>query len=202
MKLRTRWLLGLAWATARFTAIAVLPNHGVICGQSGPSLDFQKADEQTVRLPPSKFPQLPPIVRDELNRRGCRVPQLWEATKPGNVIRGSFIQAGQIDWAVLCSVHRVSSILIFRNSSPDHVLEIAPGADISVLQTVSGDNKIGYSRAISPVGRQFIMRHYQAYGGVKPPPIDHSGIDDAFIEKASIVHYFYRGKWIVLTGAD
>jgi hypothetical protein len=177
-------------------------NHRALFGQSDTSLDFQKADEQTVRLPPSKFPQLPPAVRDELNRRGCRVPQLWEATKPGNVISGSFIHAGQIDWAVLCSVRRVSSVLIFRNSSSDHVIEIARGADISVLQVIGGDNKIGYSRAISPVGREFIMRHYQAYGGVRPPPLDHLGIDDAFVEKASVVHYFYRGKWIVLTGAD
>ena len=27
------------------------------------------------------------------------------------------------------------------------------------------------------------MRHYEAYGDRKPPPIDHQGIDDAFIEK-------------------
>lgn len=31
---------------------------------------------------------------------------------------------------------------------------------------------MGYSRAISPVGRAFILGHYQAYGGRKPPPID------------------------------
>jgi hypothetical protein len=65
-----------------------------------------------------------------------------------------------------------------------------------------GGDKIGYSREISAVGRDFIMRHYQAYEGVKPPPINHLGIDDAFVEKASMVHYFYRGKWIELTGAD
>jgi hypothetical protein len=46
------------------------------------------------------------------------------------------------------------------------------------------------------------MRHYDAYGSVKPPPIDHQGIDDAFAGKASVVLYFYRGKWLELTGAD
>jgi hypothetical protein len=64
------------------------------------------------------------------------------------------------------------------------------------------EDQIGYSRAISPVGREFIVRHYVAYGGVKPPPIDHQGIDDAFVGKASVVFYFYRGKWLELTGAD
>jgi hypothetical protein len=81
------------------------------------------------------------------------------------------------------------------------VIEIGSEPDINKLQGMGGD-QIGYSRSISPVGRDFIMRHYQAYGGVKPPPVDHLGIDDAFVGKASMVHYSYRGKWIELTGAD
>jgi len=40
-------------------------------------------------------------------------------------------------------------------------------------------------RGTSPVGREFIMRHYHAYGGIKQPPID-QGIDDAFVGKASV----------------
>jgi hypothetical protein len=36
----------------------------------------------------------------------------------------------------------------------------------------------------------------------KPPRIDHKGIDDAFVGKASEVHYYYRGKWLELQGAD
>jgi hypothetical protein len=43
--------------------------------------------------------------------------------------------------------------------------------------------QIGYSRGISAVGKDFIMRHYDAYGGTKPPPIDHLGIEDSFLEK-------------------
>jgi hypothetical protein len=62
--------------------------------------------------------------------------------------------------------------------------------------------KVGFSRGIAPVGKDFIMRHYDAYGGPKPPPIDHQGIDDAFIEKASVTWYFEGGKWLKLTGAD
>ena len=65
-----------------------------------------------------------------------------------------------------------------------------------------GGGKIGYSRALSPAGADYILSVYQAYGGPKPPPIDHQGIDDAFLEKASTVHYFHEGKWLRLTGAD
>jgi len=40
---------------------------------------------------------------------------------------------------------------------------------------------------ISAVDRKFILRHYRAYGGPNPPPIDHNGIDDSFLEKASVI---------------
>jgi len=69
------------------------------------------------------------------------------------------------------------------------------------LRGISPD-KIAYSRGITPVGRDFIMRDYNAYGGPKPPPIDHQGIDDAFLEKASAVWCCHYGTWLKLTGAD
>ena len=58
------------------------------------------------------------------------------------------------------------------------------------------------TRSRATVGRDFIMRHYRAYGSPQPPPIDHHGIDDAFLEKASVTWYFYNGRWLRLQGAD
>ena len=116
-------------------------------------------------------------------------------------IRGQFARPGQTDWAVLCSINGVSTILVFWNSSEKNPAEIARVADRDRLQGAGGD-VIVYSRAISPVGKSFILQHYQAYGGPQPPPLDHQGIDDAFVEKASVVLYFHQGKWLTLTGAD
>ena len=48
----------------------------------------------------------------------------------------------------------------------------------------------------------YILSHNRDYGGPEPPPIDHDGVNDVFAEKASVVHYFYRGRWLALTGAD
>jgi len=76
------------------------------------------------------------------------------------------------------------------------------GLSGSGLEPTYTADQIGFSRGISPVMKDFILRHYNAYGGTKPPPIDHQGIDDAFIEKASVVWYFHDGKWLKLTGAD
>jgi hypothetical protein len=70
------------------------------------------------------------------------------------------------------------------------------------LQTVDGKGTIGFSRYISTVDKQYIASHYRAYGGRKPPVITHHGISDAFLGKASTVHYRHRGKWLELQGAD
>jgi hypothetical protein len=102
---------------------------------------------------------------------------------------------------VLCSIKGVSSILVFWNGSDKNPAQIAAMEDRIFLQGITAD-RIAYSRGISPVRRDFIIRHYEAYGGTKPPPIDHLGIDDAFIEKASVTWYFYNGRWLKSQGAD
>ena len=161
---------------------------------------FETADREVVRLSPTAFPELPGKLSLVLQQRRCTIPQV-SMLERHNVIKGEFAKRGQTDWAVLCSVGRVSSILIFWNGSEINPGRIAEAKDIDLLQSAR-DNKIIYSRSITPVGKAYIMEHYTAYGGPKPPPIDHQGINDAFVEKASVVLYFYQGKWLKLTGAD
>ncbi|MGA2147560.1 MAG: hypothetical protein ABSH49_21645 [Bryobacteraceae bacterium] len=159
------------------------------------------AERHVSRLPPTAFPELPGNVVRALQRRGCTIPQDAFTYQPHNVIKGEFARSGQVDWAVLCSIKGVSSILVFWKGSEKSPAEIATMEDRIFLQGITA-GKVGYSRRIEPVGKDFIMRHYQSYGGPKPPPMDHQGIDDEFIEKASVTWYFYRGKWLKLTGAD
>ena len=92
-------------------------------------------------------------------------------------------------------------ILVFWSGSPENVSAIANSPDISMFQVV-GPGQIGYSRRIQSVDKKYIMDRYKAHGGPKPPPIDHQGIEDGVIDKASGILYYYRGKWLKLTGAD
>jgi hypothetical protein len=163
---------------------------------------WQIADEATVRLKPSAFSQLPKSIVSYLEARGCTIPQIFGETKPHNVIRGEFAKSGQSDWAVLCSRNRVSAILVFWNGSTKSVAEIAPEDDKSYLQTIGEGGMAGFSRAIDVVDKDYILKHYREYNGKKPPPIKHQGINDAYVEKASTVRYFYRGRWLELHGAD
>ena len=163
---------------------------------------FVEAERRIQRLPPTAFvDELPKQVVEELQRRGCTIPQGPLPKMPHNAIKGQFAKSSQTDWAVLCSINGVSSILVFWNGSANNPASIAQREDRTFLQTISAD-EIGFSRGISPVDKEFIMRHYRAYGGPKPPPIDHQGIDDAFIGKASVTWYFFGGKWLGLQGAD
>lgn len=163
---------------------------------------WQIADEATVRLKPAAFSKLPKSIVLFLQKRNCTVPQTFSDSTPHNVIRGQFARRGQFDWAILCSRNRVSSILVFWNGSTKSVAEIARADDKGYLQTIDETPNIGFSRAIDVVGKDQIFAHYLEYGGRKPPPINHQGINDAFIEKASFVHYFYQGRWLKLQGAD
>ncbi|MCW5977817.1 MAG: hypothetical protein KIT09_07050 [Bryobacteraceae bacterium] len=162
---------------------------------------WQAAARDIRRLMPRAFPNLPPAVTHDLDRRACLIPQTAYDQHPHNVVSGEFARRGQTDWAVLCSVNGASTILVFWRGETRDVAQIAPGEDLGSLQGM-GEGRIGYSRMIGVADRKFILDHYHAYGGVTPPEIDHVGINDAFVEKASVVHYFHQGQWLRLTGAD
>ena len=167
-----------------------------------PELDeWDIADRETVRLQPSVFSQLPENIVLALQSRQCTIPQIYDDSKPHNVISGEFKKKGQKDWAVLCSKDLTSSILIFWNGSVENPTVLSPRPDKGALQGI-GDDRIGYSRYIDTVGKTYIEYHYRAYGGPQPPPIDHDGIADGQAGKGSSVQYYHNGKWLQLTGAD
>jgi hypothetical protein len=149
---------------------------------------FDAADRLIMRLSPTAFPELPGNVAGELVRRGCTIPQDSFTKKPHNVIRGAFAKPGQTDWAVLCSVKGVSTILVFWNGSEKDAAAISKLEDRTFLQataivpgfTLLADERLGFSRRISPV-----------------PLNDHLGIDDASVLKTSL-WYFYAGGWLKL----
>jgi hypothetical protein len=143
------------------------------------------------RLQPSAYPELPKHLVMELERRGCTIPQPYTNRK-ANVIRGEFLKPGQTDWAVLCTVQDSTTLLVFWNGSAINSTELAKNPD---------DTHRIFDWYIRVVDRRFMMDRYKAYGGPRPPPIDHQGIESGG-ETASVVLYYYRGKWLKLQGAD
>jgi hypothetical protein len=173
----------------------------LLLGQFPSPSEWTRADLETVRLAPARFAALPLAVRNELDRRGCAVPQPFtaKADQPENAIRGHFISPEATDWAVLCSRQRRSSILVFRGGV-SKIDELAAEEDAAGLQ-VTGPGEIGYSRGISIASPRYIREHNR--DPEHPLPVlNHDGIDDAFIEKASVVWYWSVNQWLKLAGAD
>lgn len=170
-----------------------------------PQRDWHARAEEAIgnvrRLPVEAFPDLSRTVAEVLRARNCRVPQPSADGPARNVIRGEFFAKGEAGWAVLCSVNNSTALLAFRSDRDTHPDTVTTSDDRNYVQGLD-DHRIRYSRAITAADRDFIMRHYRAYGGPEPPPIDYHGIHDAFLEKASITWYFHNGKWLRLQGAD
>src|SRR5437867_3274562 len=161
----------------------------------------QTPQARIVQLSPAAIPGLPANLVKELERRGCTIPQEAPTKKSSNVIKGAFAKPGQTDWAALCSVNGVSTILVFWKGSEKNPAAIAPMEDRIYIQ---GFKKDGFSssRGIRTVAKDFIRRHHDTYGGPRLPRIDHQGIDDMFVGKASVVWYYYNGQWSKLAGKD
>ncbi len=117
------------------------------------------------------------------------------------MVRGRFTNAADTDVAILCSTGQASRILVFRSGDVSQVAELAHQPDDGYHQRVDG-RSVGFSRALGVATPRYIQEHYEAYGGTKPPPLDHDGINDMFVEKASIVWYWHEGRWLQLQGAD
>ena len=154
-----------------------------------------------IRLKPREFRQLPAAVRRDLDRRGCTIPQYPQKIAPHNVISGSFIANGSRDWAVLCSVRGSSRILVYRGGGASRVDSMARMRDSVFLQD-AGNGIMQFSRKIEIAEPKSIVDRAKAYGGPKPPPLDHDGINDGFAEKASTIRYYYRRKWLDLQGGN
>jgi hypothetical protein len=152
------------------------------------------ARQELQEAPISKFAKLPDALREDLQIRGCTVPQPPFSRELTNVIRGHFRDTQHVDWAAVCDVRNkdMSMILVYwaGNFTGPAVLN------------ASKLSKGNCWTEIAPVGKAFITEHYRAYGGPKPPPIDHEGINVGICDKASTVSYFYRNHWLTLTGSD
>lgn len=207
-----RWRIVFAPAVAVILAICSASSGAFMTAtpQRGPTdlPDWDQANEAVRRLPPAAFPELPASISTYLQRRGCTVPQHFAAQHPGGVVRGHFTSANQMDWdwAVLCSAHRVSTILVFRNGSTEHIAEVAGRPDSGSLEVVA-DGVAGYDRDISVAPPGELDAYKERYRRLEPQSwmpkggFDHDGVEDGS-EKGSSIYYWSGKYWYSFPGAD
>lgn len=152
-------------------------------------------------MPPAAFAHLPATVRQALEQRGCTVPQTFIDPGPHNVVRGHFARPRQTDWAVLCSRHDTSVVLVFWAGRAMAPTSLNPAPDATFLQGIGG-GAIGFSRVLRVAGASRMRRYAKDQGGLLPARMDHDGLEDAFAEKGSTIAYWAAGQWLSLAGAD
>jgi hypothetical protein len=154
------------------------------------------------RLPVSSFPNLPSDIQVELTRRGCLIPQTYEAHQPESVVHGSFERPGSSDWAVLCSTHGTVSLLVFfgarRDQHPDHgpfILASAP--ETERLQPHPPASALGFNWAIDVASPEQV-HDVQAGLEPRPPAIDHDALVDSTVDHRTVYHFYANGAWMLL----
>jgi hypothetical protein len=191
------WLLsGLVLACAVVPAQQPLPLSALtesgtiaVAGRSMPYL--------IRRLPVSSFPELPVAFADQLVRRGCMIPQTYEAHHPENVIHARLERPDSIDWAVLCSAQGTVSLLIYFPSAPDRVLTLATAPETERLQIHGASGVLGFNWGIDPASPTQI-REGQSAMDHRPPPVDHDALADTLLDHHTVYHFYEKGAWIVL----
>jgi hypothetical protein len=153
-----------AYALAGATLLYLAAAGGYAQRPENKKSKLRTASQPTLYRLPSSFTQLPYEVALDLERRGCRIPQQADTRAKTNVIRGEFARAGQMDWAVLCSIHGVSRILVYWDGSGRSPADVAHFEDRNYLEE-DARGRFQLQRGIDAVGKEFILRHYRAYRG-------------------------------------
>jgi len=149
-------------------------------------------------LPLASFPALPAPVAAQLSRRGCMIPQSFEAQEPENIIHGAFRTSGSDDWAVLCSVSGTTTLYVFFADQSDTPLTLRSQPDTAWLGTEPGSSVFSSAWGIA-LRRSAELRAYSEFRRLHA---DHDGIEDARLERSSTIHYCDDGKWIVVDAGN
>jgi hypothetical protein len=171
----------------------VLSGHVVISGNPTAYLIRE--------LPVSSFPALPDAVQNDLNKRGCAIPQTYEAHRPENVVHGNFEGRGASDWAVLCAAQGTVSLLVFFDGSTQPAAVLASAPETERLQEHDSSGVLGFNWAIDPASPQQIA---EAQKGVvpHPPMLDHDAIADTIVEHKTIYHLYAKSAWTLVKLPD
>jgi hypothetical protein len=151
-------------------------------------------------LPVSSFPDLPAAIQDSLNRRGCLIPQTYEAHHPENVVHGSLERAGSSDWAVLCTSGATVSLLVFLGSSAEPLV-LASVPETKRLQAHDPTGVLGFNWGIDPASPEQIR---EARSGMEhhPPKLDHDALADSIIDHRTVYHFYAKSAWTLLEMPD
>ena len=197
--------LAVAWiavaAVVLFNAAAQAQSADAFTSAGQVAVDGTTMSYTVRHLPASAFPALPAAVVAELNRRGCLIPQTYEAHRPENVIHGSFRRAGSTDWALLCSVRGVISLLVFFEGQAESAVVLATAPETERLEAHGASGVLGFAWGIDVASPELV---HEAQAGMRhrPARLDHDAVADSIIDGATVYHFYAGSAWTVVDTRD
>jgi len=152
---------------------------------------------QIRHLPVSSFPELPPAVAEQLTKRGCLIPQTYQAHRPENVVRASLEQPGSTDWSILCATQGTVALLVFFGSDVEHPAILTTAAERERLQVHDLTGVMGFNWGIDPASPRQV-RDAQAAMEHRPPLLDHDALAETVINQRTVYHFYAKNGWTTL----
>jgi hypothetical protein len=152
-------------------------------------------------LPASSFPALPTAIQDQLNRRGCLIPQTYEAHRPENVVHASLQSPGSSDWAVLCSAQGTVSLLVFFSGGSVQPFTLASAPETERLQSHGASGVLGFNWGIDQATPSQVAEA-QASMDPHPPSLDHDALADSVVDRNTIYHFYAKSAWTLVPLPD
>lgn len=169
-------------------AIDAFSNSGTV------TVNGQPRQYMVEHLPASSFPALPAGVAAELNRRGCLIPQTYEAHGPENVIHGSFRRPGESDWAALCSAHGTVSLLVFFEGASESPAVLATAAETARLELNNATGKLEFDWGIDVASPEQV-HEAQSEMRRRPARLDHDAVADSIIDGPTVYRFYAGNAW-------
>jgi hypothetical protein len=197
--------LGVFPARSQNSPIPAQPKTAQLTESGQVSIEGRSTSYLIRHLPVSSFPDLPAAIVDLLNRRGCTIPQTYEAHRPENVVHASLEQAGSSDWAVLCSAKGTVSLLVFFDAETGQAdakpTVLASSPETQRLQAHDPSGVLGFNWGIDQATPQQV---HEAQSGLKrrPAQVDHDALADSTVEHRTVYHYYAKSNWFLLDAAD
>jgi len=199
---KSGWMLGGIFCACSLLPAQQKPSIPCPLTETGQIAVGGKPVDYVIRhLPVSSFPALPAGIAMLLNRRGCLIPQTYEARGPENVIHASLERPGSSDWAVLCSAQGVVSLLVFFSGEPPQAQVLVSAPETERLQTYDPSGVLGFNWGIDPASPQHI---HEVQTGMehRPPRPDHDALADSVIEHKTVYHFYSQSAWSRLDVPD
>ena len=196
------WLLGGLFCACALAAAQEPKQAPAQLNESGKIVFGGRSTPYLIRhLPVSSFPELPEEFALLLNRRGCLIPQTYEAHHPENVVHASLERAGSSDWAALCSAEGTVSLLVYFSSAPGKLLVLSASPETERLQAHDQTGVLGFNWGIDPASPERI-RDAQSGLAVHPARRDHDALADSLVEHRTVYHFYAKSAWIMLEMPD